>query len=220
MKKTITVMALLAGAVSGFSQGQIAMFDYGSSFAIQVFAPSTVASPISVTYGGYTVLEEQGNTAGNDNPGSATYTGAPLGSGYDVELLGGPQGTALGSLMPVSGSLITSWLTGASAGYWNAPTQVASIPGTTTTATVAIAAWAATGPLGAATTLAAAQADGYAWGISAPATTATLGFGSVTPPFLPAGLTSFSIASVPEPSTVALGVIGASSFLMRLRRKK
>jgi len=213
-------MALLAGAVSGFSQGQIAMFDYGSSFAIQVFGQSTIASPIAVTYGGYTTLEEQGNTSGNDNPGSATYTGAPLGSGYDIELLAGPAGTALGSLMPVSGSLITSWLTGASAGYWNAPSQVATIPGTTTTAAVAIAAWAATGVDGAATTLAAAQADGYAWGISAVGTTSALGFGSVTPPFLPAGVTSFSLGTVPEPSTVALGVIGASSFLMRLRRKK
>jgi hypothetical protein len=221
MKKTITAMALLAGAVTGFSQGQIQMFDYGGSFAIQVFAKSTTASPVSVTYGGYTVSEEQGNTSANDNPGASTYSGAPLGSGYDIELLAGPSGTALAQLLPVSGSLVTSWLTGGGAGYWNAPTLIATIPSVTSTAAVAIAAWAATGVDGAATTLAAAQADDYAWGISAPATTSALGFGSITPPVLPAGLTSFSInTSVPEPSTVALGVIGASSFLMRLRRKK
>jgi hypothetical protein len=34
------------------------------------------------------------------------------------------------------------------------------------------------------------------------------------------GLTSFSLATtVPEPSTIALGIVGASAFLMRLRRK-
>lgn len=220
MKKTITAITLLAGAATGFSQGQIQMFDYGSSFAIQVFAKSTIASPISVTYGGYTVLEEQGNTAGNDNPGSATYTGAPLGSGYDVELLAGPSGSTLATLLPVAGSLVTTWETGAGAGYWNTA-AIATVPSVTTTANVAIAAWAATGALGAATTLAAAQVDGYAWGISDVAPTAPLGFGTTQPPNLPATLTSFSInTSIPEPSTVALGVIGASSFLMRLRRKK
>jgi hypothetical protein len=34
------------------------------------------------------------------------------------------------------------------------------------------------------------------------------------------GLTSFSLRAVPEPNTVALGVFGASIFLMRLRRKQ
>jgi hypothetical protein len=32
-------------------------------------------------------------------------------------------------------------------------------------------------------------------------------------------MTSFSLAVTPEPSTIALGVIGASAFLLRLRRK-
>jgi hypothetical protein len=221
MKKTITILGLLAGAVSAYSQGQLQMYDYGGSFAIQVFNLSTGGS-VPVTYGGFTVMEEQGNTSGNDNGGNATYSGAPLGAGYDVELLAGPAGTALGSLVPAAGSLVTSWAPNgaSSAGYWNAPTNLATVAGVTTTAQVAVAAWQATGPLGAASTLAAAQADGYLWGISSSATT-PVGFNSVTPPVLPAGITSFSIASsTPEPSTVALGVIGASAFLMRLRRKQ
>jgi hypothetical protein len=49
-----------------------------------------------------------------------------------------------------------------------------------------------------------------------------------TPPLLPTavnglnpGISSFSLTTaVPEPSTIALGVIGASAFLMRLRRKQ
>jgi hypothetical protein len=220
MKKTITAVALLAGAVSGYSQGQIQMNDYVDSFAIQVFAPSTLAaSTTAVSYGGFTVSEQQGNDLGNSNPGTATYTGTPLGSAYDVELLAGPAGTPLGNLTPVAGSLVTSWLTGTSAGYWNAPTLLATIPGVTTTATVAIAAWNNEG--GTITTLAGAQATpADPWGISDTATTSALGFNTVTPPTLPAGLTSFSLGTTPEPSTIALGVIGASAFLMRLRRKQ
>jgi len=212
-------MALLAGAMTGFSQGQISMFDYGSSFAIQVFAPSSAAaSTTAVSYGGFTVTEQQGNDAGNDNAGNSTYTGTPLGAGYDIELLAGPAGTALSALQPVAGSLVSSWLTGTSAGYWNS-TALASIPGVTTTAAVAIAAW--NNEAGTVTTLAGAQATpNDPWGISSEATTAALGFGSQQPPFLPAGITSFSLGATPEPSTVALGVIGASAFLMRLRRKQ
>jgi hypothetical protein len=224
-KKTLTAIALLAGAVTGFSQGQIAMFDYGGSFAIQLFAQQFSVTPSSpgytlVSYGGSVVgAEIQGNDASDDNPGTINYSSAPLGTGYDVELLGGPAGTSLSGLTPVPGTLITSWLTGSGAGYWNAPTQLGTIAGTTTTATVAIAAWNTEG--GAFNTLAAAMGGGAPWGVSDPATTSALGFGSITPPDLPASLTSFSLLTpVPEPSTIALGIMGASAFLMRLRRKQ
>lgn len=167
-------------------------------------------------------MEEQGNTAGDDNAAGFTYSGTPLGAGYDVELLAGPAGTALGSLTPVGNSLITTWNTGSEAGYWNS-TTLATISGVTTTATVAIAAWNNEG--GTITTLAGAQATpNDPWGISSTAVTSALGFASQQPPFLPAGVTSFSLglptSAAPEPSTIALGVIGASAFLMRLRRKQ
>jgi hypothetical protein len=219
MKKTITAVALLAGAVTAYSQGQISMFDYGSTFAIELFNQefgATGTTPVS--YGGFSGNEVQGNTAGDDNPGSTSYSSAPLGAGYDIQLLAGPAGSSLATLLPVTGSLVSSWNTGSGAGYWNS-TALVTIPGTTTTATVAIAAWNTEGGLY--STLAAAQLAGAPWGVSDTATTAALGFASVQPPFLPAGLTSFSLAtSTPEPSTVALGIIGASAFLMRLRRKQ
>jgi len=195
------------------------MFDYGSTFAIQIFTPSSAAaSTVPVTYGGFSTVEQQGNDANNDNPGSASYSGTPLGAGYDLELLAGPAGTALANLTVVPGSLVTTWNTGSAAGYWNS-TTLASIPGVTTTASVAIAAWNNEGNT--ITTLAGAQATpNDPWGISAVATTSALGFGSQQPPFLPAGVTSFSLGVTPEPSTIALGVVGASAFLMRLRRKQ
>ena len=217
-------MAILAGGVSAYSQGQIQMFDYSASFAIQVFtASSSVASTVSVSYNGYTVREEQGNTSDNDNPGTRSYTGTPLGSGYDVELLAGPAEDALSSLMPVPGSIVTTWLTGSAAGYWNSADLLPAIPSVTTTATVAIAAWNNEG--GAIASLAAAQAAGDPWGISDTATTSTLGYEIFAPPFLPIGLTSFSlgastVSAVPEPSTTAFAAIGASMLLMRLRRKQ
>jgi hypothetical protein len=225
MKKTLIVVALLAGAVSVYSQGQISMNDYNGNFAIQLFtASSQAASTVQVSYGGYTAFEKQGNTAADTNPGNTSYTGAPLGSGYTVGLLAAAGlNVALSGLTPVTlsttGSFtpITSWGSGNAAGYWNSG-EVAEISGTTTTATVAIAAWANTGVDGSAATLAQAQADGYAWGISSPANVSALGSGGTTV-YLPATLTSFSLAATPEPSTVALGVIGASAFLMRLRRK-
>jgi hypothetical protein len=218
MKKTLTAIALLAGAVTGFSQGQVQMFDYGGSFAIELFtASSPLASTVTVSYGGFTGYEQQGNTGSDDNPGSASYAGAPLGPAYDVELLAGAGGSTLSQLTPVAGSTVTSWLTGSGAGYWNAPTLVVTVPGVTGTATLAIAAWSSAYP-----TLAAAEASGVTgvWGVSSIASE-PLGFGSTPVPVLPAGITSFSLANtVPEPSTIALGVIGASAFLMRLRRKQ
>lgn len=75
MKKTITTIALLAGAVSGYSQGQINMNDYSDpTFSIQIFNISTGAN-IPVTYGGYTAMEVQGNTVNDLNPGTTTYSG-------------------------------------------------------------------------------------------------------------------------------------------------
>jgi hypothetical protein len=223
MKKTITAVALLAGSVTAFAQGQVAMNDYtGSPFSIEIFQASSVAaSTVSVTYGGYTGFEQQGATV-NDLPvaGSTTYTGAPLSTGYNIELLAGVgSGLTLSQLSEVSGSEYSAWFSGSGGGYWNAGTANPTIPGvtsSTTAVTLAIAAWSSTY-----STLAAAEASGVSgvWGIS-PTASETIGYGTVLPPSLPSGITSFSLATtVPEPSTIALGVIGASAFLMRLRRK-
>jgi hypothetical protein len=216
MKKTITAIAMLAGAVTAYSQGQLNMYDYGS-FSIQVFNISSGAN-VPVTYGGFSTMEVQGNTENDTSPSSTTYSGAVLGSGYSIELLAAPGGgDALSSLLPVSGTIVSSWDSGFGGGYWNT-SVLASIPNTTTIATVAIAAWNNAG--GTLNTLAAAQAAGDPWGISDTSTTSSLGFGTVQPPALPAGLTSFSLGATPEPSTIALGLVGASAFLMRLRRKQ
>jgi hypothetical protein len=234
MKKTLTVMTLLAGAVSVYSQGSVSMNDYnglGLGFEIQVFtAQSLLNSTVPVVDGIYAGFEEQGQSANSylANPGTTVYhTGAPLGPGYDVGLLALDGGGALlysqlTSQVTLSGTINTwfnsaSTATGGNFGIWNSSAS-ATIAGSATTASVAIAAWQNSGAAGAATSLAEAQADGYAWGLSN-IETATLATGQNSPGFLPSTITSFSLATtVPEPSTIALGVIGASALLFRRRK--
>jgi hypothetical protein len=236
MKKTLTVMTLLAGAVSVYSQGAVSMNDYNflqNGFEIQVFtAQSLLNSTVPVVDGQYAGFEEQGQPANSylANPGTTVYhTGAPLGPGYDVGLLALDGGGALlysQLTSQVTLSTINLWNNslgststtgGGNYGIWNS-SAVATIAGSATTASVAVAAWQNSGAAGAATTLAEAQADGYAWGLSDIAT-ANLATGVNQPGFLPTTITSFSLATtVPEPSTIALGVIGASALLFRRRK--
>jgi hypothetical protein len=237
MKKTLTAMTLLAGAVSVYSQGAISMNDYnggGAGFEIQVFpAQPLIASTVDVsgaiTNGGV-YKEEMGQPVNTylPHPGLTVYvtgTKSSIGPGYDVGLLAldGGNATTYGQLSLVPSSIVTTWwnsassVTGGNYGVWNS-SATATVPGSASTASVAIAAWQATGPAGAAATLAQAQADGYGWGVSS-IQTASLAVGTGSPGFLPTTITSFSLAqSVPEPSTVALGVIGASTLLFRRRK--
>ena len=234
-------MTLLAGAMSGYSQGQCTLADT-TSFAIQVWGPqSLVASTVAVTYGGKTVYEVQGDSSNPNNTwiaaggsATATYTGAAAGSGYTVELLAAPgSGDALTSLVPVpaaNGGIVTTWYTGSAAtgfgGFWQTGQTVTL--GYTGAATVAIAAWNNEG--GTVSSLAAAEAAGDPWGIStlgsitlttaptAPGELPIPGNPAQTTDYISGGIEGFSMGVVPEPSTIALGVIGASAFLFRRRK--
>jgi hypothetical protein len=243
MKKTLTAITLLAGAVAGYSQGTVAVADYGeSSFIIHIYAPQTSAPTGNVTtavmtYGGHTSGTEYMGNVSNDKPtasaGNAVYnTGSALsGTAYDLQLLGanntGDALSALSTLGTPTTFYTSTTLAGTFKGSVSTPIP-GSVPGPATDsppgtgATVALAAWATTGPDGTASTLAAAQADGYAWGISALGNVFATGGNSSPPtsaPFLPTSIESFSIAvSAPEPSTIALGVIGASALLFRRRK--
>jgi hypothetical protein len=244
MKKTLTVMTLLAGAVSVYSQGSVNMSDYrnqGGPFSVlqvQVFTAQGTGVGTTVTDGAFSVTEVQGNNNNTYNvngAGNTVYaTGVPLGTGYDVGLLAADGTVAAGNYSALTaatlGSVINTWKnsSGANAtsgngnyGVWNTGT-FATFAGNNTTVSMAIAAWANTGVDGAANTLAVAQADGYAWGVSAIVTATGVSTGDNTPGFLPSTLTDFSlgspIAATPEPSTIALGVIGASALLFRRRK--
>jgi len=234
MKKAITVMALLAGAASVYAQGEVGLSDYGSTFAIQIFNVQAAGeSTTPVSYNGFSGFETMGTSpnANLNTPGTTAFdAGSALGNGYSVELLAaGGQNVPLSGLSAVA-PVITTWYTAAGgnptagfSGFWQSGAN-ATIPNALggSSATVALAAWNNEG--GTVTTLAAAQAAGDPWGVSTTGNTAGLGVaGGGTPPNLPSTITSFSLVAgtntIPEPSTIALGIVGASAFVMRLRRK-
>jgi len=116
--------------------------------------------------------------------------------------------TLLGTAVP--------FRSGTGAGYWNpAPdgTRSSLVTAAGGTATLTVKAWEASGGA----TYAAALAAGKKTGSSAPFTVVLGGAGS--PPSLPADMASFkSFSLVPEPSTIALGVLGAAVLLFRRRK--
>jgi hypothetical protein len=144
-------------------------------------------------------------------------------------------GDSLSQLSPLTsttGTGILNFYTATAFAGFVSGSQTDPIPGTSSTvntpSTIAIAAWVNSGSQGAATSLATAIADGYVWGISA---LSTINAAGGTPPPVPTPLSagsdlnlSFSltwtdeIPPSPEPSTIALGVTGASAFLLRRRK--
>jgi hypothetical protein len=210
MKKSITgAVMLLAGAAIVHAQGQVSFANYFSS-----------GNYVTVEYGGHAV-------------GGTGTSGTTDGADWTVELYGAAgSSVAVGSLVPAvlagtTSTAVTATLAGPSGAYlgqWNSG-AIGDITGTVAggPATVAVAAWYNNG--GTISTLAAAQAAGFANGFSATGNVTTGGA-----PNLPAALPvlgngiiatvgNVGGASTPEPSTIALGVMGASAFLLRMRKK-
>jgi len=217
MKKTILTLSLLAGATAVYAQGTINWTDYvspsktGPGFGITVFGPATPTSPAT---------DSLGNTINDTPAGTAVYAGAPLTTGFEVGLYVDTSATAVHNDVLNGAPVATQpFLTGASAGNWASP---AGLDVTTAFAAgqpvfVELAAWSTSG--GATSYATSTGAEGFSLVSDA---TATLGGGSPpqpAPTLQGLGITDFSVGSVPEPSTIALGVMGASAFLMRLRRK-
>jgi len=232
MKKTLATITLLAGAVGLYGQGNISWQDAGATFSISVFAQDPT-SPTVVEQYGNTSVDTPAGTAGASAEGltgSPNYGGIYLaGSGYTIGIYIDTTQAALAADLASGAPVQTStFQTGANAGLWATSGLIAvdsTIPGGSsgTPVWIQLAAWANTGSAGAANSYGQAVADGYAAGYSVVSTTAIpLGAPPGTPPSLGGlGITDFSLASpIPEPSTIALGVIGASAFLMRLRRNK
>ena len=133
------------------------------------------------------------------------------GAGFMVELLAGTTATSLAAV-----GTPTTFLSGGGAGYFNG--GVITVPGIAagTSGFFAVRAW--NDSLGA--TYALASAAGHGYGTSSPFQVTTGGAGTPAgPPATLVGLTSFSlVAAVPEPSTIALGLLGAAALLLRRRK--
>jgi hypothetical protein len=222
MKKSLTgAVLLLAGAIVAHSQGTVNFQNYGSGAYVYVTLNGTKIGGAAT--GPAPVATPAGATADIGN--GDDWTAALYGAGGTVASSSGlsPLSTALtgGTLVEapladgVSDALVGTWYSGAAgviSGSFNGQT-----------ATVAVAAWYNAG--GTLTSEAAAAAAGVPAGFSSlqPVTLGG-GFSGATPPppGFPANLPAVGavgLSTIPEPSTIALGVMGASAFLMRLRRK-
>jgi len=227
MKKIVISIGLLAGATAVYSQGAINWTDYvapatfgNSGFYIEVFGGGT---------GG------PGNTASDLPAGAATYTGVALGTtgtGSGPAGYGNGANYTVGLYEATTQAGLTTALAGvpigtanfsAGGGGWDFSGNLDATGVNSGSVWVELAAWYSGG--GAATYEAASLIPADPIGTS--------NAGQLTAAALPgtpstfantlgqAGITDFTISPVttPEPSTIALGVIGASAFLMRLRRK-
>jgi len=218
MKKSITgVVALLAGAFVAHSQGTVEFGNYANT------TPYTYVSLLNTTSGTKTLLG-----------GSAANTGVPSadtgdGADWTVALYGSTGAAAPAQLLDASGTPVTTTLevnnpvTDTTPGTWFS-TQIGLVPGATAagvSATIQVYAWYNDG--GTLTSYSAAQAAGVPTGFSSTVTATTGGPNSSGPSSTPSSYAfpNFSVsATTPEPSTIALGVMGASAFLMRFRKKQ
>jgi len=235
MKKILIIGSLLVGAAGLHAQGYL-NWNANGSWAISVYSPDTTTPGTVFT----------GDSSFDVPAGTTTYTGgwigggASPGTGVGATPANGPGGYnyqnagnfEVGLYMDTSAAAVTADVTGgtplatdgisdgALAGIGSEAEDPSASPGTVVN--LGLAAWYTDGGLY--TSYAAAKGANQPAGYNISSGTVALGSLTGTPVSVNGntiGLTSFSLATtIPEPSTVALGVIGASTFLMRLRRKQ
>jgi len=161
------------------------------------------------------------NGAGGAVPVDAPVTNAMVspsvraaGPGFQAQLYVGPAGTANAALLTTNGVGGTPaiLLSGASAGYFfgNARTIEGFAAGSV--ATLQVRAWATAGGATSYET-ASPNARGQSNLIQT-----SLGGGAIPTPNM-VGLQGFSVGGVPEPSSIALGLLGLGAIALFRRRK-
>lgn len=158
-----------------------------------------------------------GNTSATATTGglffqqNSLYNGATL----NIEVLGGASATSLTPIVTLTGNTVA--VNGGSAGVYADQNGLSyNVPGVASqgSAFLEVEAWE-----GNFSTLAAAQAGGAFFGTSGVFQNATGGPGN--PPAPPVDLVGMPavIMNTPEPSTLALGGLGAAALLLFRRRK-
>jgi hypothetical protein len=191
MKKVILLLASVLVGLSAYAQGTLDFNNKNNNTTPPINAPVSLA-------------------------GGALLSGTD----YFVQMFAGPAGTAASAL--AAQGIPINFRTGAAAGYFSGGSVAITGVDFGATATVQIRAWAAASGA----TYAAAVAANGIYGSSTAFNVATPAYPDRTaPPPLPGsliGLTSFSISSgtpiVPEPTTIALGLLGAALLFIRRRQ--
>lgn len=208
MKKLLLTLALVGSVSGAFAQGTIVYYNrVANSVVAPVYGPETPDPSVS----------KFGNTSAGFTAGTQTYTGVALaGTGYFVGLW---AGTTAENLAFVPGSLDT-FRTAGFAGAIDNSGGVITIPGVGegSSAFLQIRAWDNLGGTLTSWELATAPNGGAPFrGASAVFSSPNLG-GQAPPPNM-AGLQSFNIYAIPEPSTFVLAGLGAAALMIIRRRK-
>jgi hypothetical protein len=233
MKRTLIIGSLLVCALHAQAQGYLNWNDNGS-WAIGFYSPDVINPGVVFT----------GDSPQDVPGGTTTYTGGWIGGGaspgngvgttptdfyginyqnassFQVGLYMDTTTAALTADIQFGSALATDTIIdGGLAGIATEAEDPNVAPGTDVY--LGLAAWYTDGGLD--TSYAAAVAANQPAGYNISTGTVALGRLTGTPVSINGstiGLTSFSVAAVPEPSTFALGLMGASAFFMRLRRKQ
>jgi hypothetical protein len=210
MKKTLLTLLLAATAVGSYAQGTIQFANIFGTTAARIFL-----APIYAPQLGDPSVALHGNSATGVPVGTTVYTGGILNvTGYTLGLFKGDTMIASAAIRTgTAGALPAGTIAVITATVPNAD------PGTF--AQLTVRAWET-----AAGSYAVASAAGsqFKWGTSEVFTTAKLGGidptdGSIVTAPNTIGWTSFNVHGVPEPSTIALGVLGLGSLMLFRRRQ-
>jgi len=236
MKKNLLVVALLLGTVAGaLAQGTINFNNRATSGS-----PTPAVAPIFGQDPNAPTEQKQGNPSsfnGTTGPqpvpaGTQTYAGSPLqGTGFTVALWGVNVNSPDSALdardpvnQPVSVGTFRVTTNPALMGFNQPPPTAPAVPGvvggSTDRAKFIVRAWDNKGGTITTWQQVLANETTVAHGESTIFTVnQTLGQApSITPPNL-SGLQSFQLYVVPEPSVIALGVLGAGCLFLLRRRK-
>ena len=182
MKKLLLLAAFSLLAIGAYAQGNVNFANVG----VGVNAPVT---------NGLTGAKATGSEAG-------------------VQLYWGPAGTADASLLTTNGLVggrVSSFLTGAQAGYFTGGSVIINGAAGGTVVTLQVRGWLA--------------GSGTSWETAAPTARGAsqlIQFTLGTPPATAPNITtlqSFTIGVIPEPSSIALGLLGLGAVALFRRRK-
>jgi hypothetical protein len=232
MKKILLIgAALMLLARAAFSQSEIVFDNLANASGTQGEFPGVIRAPIFNVDPNNRNANKQGNTAAGLPMGTATYGGAVLaGTGFTATLWALNSANVTGNadannLALVGTTLMRTSTTGTSAGRVMGSAVNPLIPdvrpGTTDRGSFQVRVWDNKG--GTITTWSQVMADnsvarGYStvftvpWALTQP--------GALGTPSNLEGLQSFQLfIPVPEPSVIALGVLGAGCLFLLRRRK-